>query len=228
MIQFENVRKSYRTKDEPKVILKNLTLALPHANVGILGSNGSGKSTLLRLIAGTEAPDAGVITRKGRISWPLGFAGSFNGSLSGAENCLFVARIYGQDTEYVLEYVREFSELGSFFKMPVNSYSSGMRARLAFGVSMAIAFDYYLADEITAVGDAQFQKKCQQTFREKLSSSRIIMVSHQFATLRKYCDIGGVLRDGELTLYPTLTDAIRVHSEDAADHADADLEAIEG
>ena len=175
MIQFENVRKSYRTKDAPKVILKNLTLTLPHANVGILGSNGSGKSTLLRLIAGTEAPDAGLITRTGRISWPLGFAGSFNGSLSGAENCLFVARIYGQDTEYVLDYVREFSELGSFFRMPVNSYSSGMRARLAFGVSMAIAFDYYLVDEITAVGDAQFQQKCQQTFREKLSNSRIIM-----------------------------------------------------
>ena len=116
-----------------------------------LGHNGSGKSTLLRLIAGTEAPDAGLITRTGRISWPLGFAGSFNGSLSGAENCLFVARIYGQDTEYVLDFVREFSELGSFFRMPVNSYSSGMRARLAFGVSMAIAFDYYLVDAITAV-----------------------------------------------------------------------------
>ena len=228
MIQFENVRKSYRTKDAPKVILKNLTLTLPHANVGILGSNGSGKSTLLRLIAGTEAPDAGLITRTGRISWPLGFAGSFHGSLSGAEKCLFTARIYGQDTAYVLDYVREFSELGSFFRMPVNSYSSGMRARLAFGVSMAIAFDYYLVDEITAVGDAQFQQKCQQTFREKLSNSRIIMVSHQFATLRKYCDIGGVLRDGDLTLYPTLTDAIRAHSGDSGDDADADLEAIEG
>jgi len=103
-----------------------------------------------------------------------------------------------------------------------------MRARLAFGLSLAIAFDYYLVDETPAVGDAQFQKKCQQTFREKLSTSRIIMVSHQFATLRKYCDIDGVLRDGELTLYPTLTDAIRVHSGEPAEDADADLEAIEG
>ena len=212
MIKFENVIKSYRVRDGEKYVLRNFTGVLPRKNIGILGGNGAGKSTLLRLIAGNDLPNSGRIRREGRISWPLGFGGAFNASLSGAENSRFVARIYGEDTERVLEFVKEFSELGDFFRMPVGSYSSGMRAKLAFGVSMAIAFDYYLVDEITAVGDENFRVKCLRTFKEKLASSSIIMVSHQMRTIREYCDIGGVIGGGELTLYDNLDEAIAVHN----------------
>ncbi|MET0567569.1 MAG: ABC transporter ATP-binding protein [Hyphomicrobiaceae bacterium] len=211
MIRFDAVKKAYNVNGGRRVILHNLNLTLPRANIGFLGANGAGKSTLLRLIAGTELPDSGTIVRQGRISWPLGFAGSFNGSLSGVENVRFVARIYGQDTERVLAFVEEFSELGEFYRMPVGSYSSGMRARLAFGVSMAIAFDYYLVDEITAVGDDNFRRKCRDAFREKLSDARIIMVSHSSSTLRDYCETGAVIKDGHLTFYPDIKDAFEEH-----------------
>jgi capsular polysaccharide transport system ATP-binding protein len=213
MIRLENVVKSYRLREGRKVVLRNLTATLPKSNVGILGANGAGKSTLLRLIAGTELPDSGSILRQGRISWPLGFSGSFNGSLSGVENVRFVARIYGEDTERVLEFVEAFSELGQFFRMPVSSYSSGMRARLAFGVSMAVAFDYYLVDEITAVGDDKFRQKCLTTFKEKLGNSSIIMISHSKATLKQYCEMGAVLHQGELTICDDLHEAIALHEE---------------
>jgi capsular polysaccharide transport system ATP-binding protein len=211
MIRLENVVKSYRLREGRKVVLRNLTATFPKTNVAILGANGAGKSTLLRLIAGTELPDSGVILREGRISWPLGFGGSFNGSLSGAENVRFVARIYGEDTERVLDSVAAFSELGEFFRMPVSSYSSGMRARLAFGVSMAVAFDYYLVDEITAVGDEKFRQKCLKAFKEKLADSRIIMASHSKATLKQYCEMGVVLHQGELSICDDLNEAIALH-----------------
>ena len=212
MIRFVDVRKSYRVNGGRKVVLRNLDLTLPRANIGILGGNGAGKSTLLRLIAGTELPDSGKVLREGRISWPLGFSGSFNGSLSGIENARFVARIYGQDTEHVLAFVEDFSELGAFYRMPVGAYSAGMRARLAFGLSMAIAFDYYLVDEITAVGDESFRRKCHKAFKERLASSCIIMVSHSAATLRDYCETGAVIEDGQLTFYPALQDAAAEHA----------------
>ncbi len=211
MIHFENVVKTYRLNRSRKVVFRNLTGGLPKANIAILGANGAGKSTLLRLIAGTEVPDSGRVVRQGRVSWPLGFAGSFNGSLSGAENTRFVSRIYGKDTEHVIDFVEEFAELGAFFHEPFSTYSSGMRARLAFGVSMAVAFDCYLVDEITAVGDAKFKEKCHRMFKDKLRTSSIVMVSHSMGTLRDYCDMGAVVRDGELYLYDNIKDAIAEH-----------------
>ncbi len=211
MIRFENVVKTYRLNRGRRIVFRNLTGGLPKANIAVLGANGAGKSTLLRLIAGTEVPDSGRVHREGRISWPLGFAGSFNGSLSGAENVRFVARIYGKDTEHVLDFVEEFAELGQFFREPFSTYSAGMRARLAFGVSMAVAFDCYLVDEITAVGDEKFRQKCHRMFKEKLRTSTIVMVSHSMGTLRDYCDMGAVVRDGELVLHDNINDAIAEH-----------------
>jgi capsular polysaccharide transport system ATP-binding protein len=212
MIRFEQVSKSFSLPDARKVIVEDLTLELPRRNIAIIGINGAGKSTLLQLIAGTMRPDKGTIHRSGRISWPLGFQGSFAGALSGAENVRFVARIYGQDTEHVIEQVAEFAELGPFFAMPVRSYSSGMRARLAFGLSLAVSFDCYLVDEITAVGDELFRRKAMSVFRERLSRSRIIMVSHSRQTLKDYCDMGLVLHDGRATLFDNLNDAFDAHS----------------
>jgi capsular polysaccharide transport system ATP-binding protein len=211
MIDFYGVRKHYPVGDGYKTILRDLSVRLPKRNIAILGENGAGKSTLLRLIAGSERPDDGDILRHVKVSFPLGFAGSFNGSLTGNENARFVARIYGQDTDYVLEFVREFSQLGEHLSMPVRTYSSGMRARLAFGVSLAIDFECYLVDEITAVGDSRFQKRSKAAFKQKLERANIIMVSHSNSTLRDYCDTGAVLHEGRLAIFDDLKDAISQH-----------------
>ncbi|MBP1842472.1 capsular polysaccharide transport system ATP-binding protein [Rhizobium petrolearium] len=195
-----------------KPIINDVSFVIPRGrSVGLLGRNGAGKSTLLQIIAGTLELDKGRIVRQGKISWPLGFQGSFQGNLSGEQNVRFVARIYGVDTEELVAYVADFAELGAFYKAPVRTYSSGMRARLAFGVSMGVRFDYYLVDEITAVGDTNFKRKSQQVFKERLADSDVIMVSHSAATLRDYCESGIVLEDGKLTYYDNLEDAIAVH-----------------
>lgn len=211
MIEFVGVQKRYRVRDGHKVILHDLSMRFPKRNIAILGENGAGKSTLLRMIAGSERPDAGEIKRYTKVSFPLGFAGSFNGSLTGLENATFVARIYGQDTEAVLDFVKEFAQLGDHLNMPVRTYSSGMRARLAFGVSLAVDFECYLVDEITAVGDSRFQKRSKTAFQNKLATANIIMISHSSSTLRDYCDLGAVLHKGHLTLYDNLQDAISQH-----------------
>ena len=213
MIRLTNVSKSYAVKGSGRrLILDDVTLTLPRGrSLGLLGRNGAGKSTLLKMIAGTIAPDSGEIERHGSISWPLGFAGSFHSMLSGAQNARFVARIYGCDPDELIAYVADFSELGEFLYMPVNSYSSGMKARLAFGVSMGVAFDYYLVDEVTAVGDKNFKKKCNAVFKERLATSDVIMVSHSTGTIRDYCQAGVVLEGGTMTYYENVEDAIEAH-----------------
>ena len=183
-----------------------------------MGRNGAGKSTLLQIMAGTLPLDSGRVVREGKISWPLGFQGSFQPGLSGEQNVRFVARIYGVDTEELIDYVADFAELGDFFRAPVRTYSSGMKARLAFGVSMGIKFDYYLVDEITAVGDANFKRKCHAVFQERLQGSDVIMVSHSASALRDYCETGIVLEDGKLTYYDDLEQAIGVHENNMKRH----------
>ncbi|QYA08668.1 ABC transporter ATP-binding protein [Agrobacterium larrymoorei] len=212
MIRLENASKYVRTKGIKKAILENASLVLRRGrSVGLLGRNGAGKSTLLQLIAGSLQLDRGRIVREGKISWPLGFQGSFQPSMSGEQNVRFVARIYGLDTAELVEYVKEFAELGEFFHAPVGTYSSGMKARLAFGVSMGVKFDYYLVDEITAVGDANFKKKCHDIFKNRMKDSDVIMVSHSTSTIRDYCESGIVLEKGKLTFFDDVEDAILVH-----------------
>ncbi len=198
MIELDGISKAYTLKGVKKVLFQDLSFTFPTGrNVAIMGANGAGKSTLMKMIAGSEMPDSGRVLRHGRISWPLGFTGGFNGTMTGLENVRFVSRIYGQDTERVIEQVQDFAELGPSLKLPIKTYSSGMRARLAFGLSMAIDFDCYLIDEITAVGDENFRKKSEQVFKEKLARSQIIMISHSHATIRSYCDCGLLLtKDG--------------------------------
>ncbi len=190
------------------VVLNQLSAEFPERrNIGIIGRNGAGKSTLLRLISGAECPDSGTIVRRARVSWPVGFSGGFSGSLTGAENARFVARIYGMDVKIVVSFARTFSELGEYFDMPVKTYSSGMRARLAFALSMAVDFDVYLVDEITAVGDTQFQRKCRAAFDERRGRSTVIIVSHDMGTIRNYCDSCALLRNGRLNLFETIDEA---------------------
>jgi capsular polysaccharide transport system ATP-binding protein len=215
MIELDQITKVYPTKTGRNVVLDRVSYTFPaHTNVGILGRNGAGKSTLLRIIAGTEQPDSGGILRRGVVSWPIGFTGGFNGSLSGEENCRFVARIYGADIDEVVGFTADFAELGEYFYMPVKTYSSGMRARLAFGLSMAIEFDAYLVDEVTAVGDSSFQEKCRKAFAERSGRSSVIIVSHQMSTVKDYCQKCLVLMGGRLEAFDNV-DAARAAYEAA-------------
>jgi capsular polysaccharide transport system ATP-binding protein len=205
VIELSEVTKSYQTRSGTNVVLDRISFTFPpRTNIGILGKNGSGKSTLLRVIAGTEQADSGTVRWGGLVSWPIGFSGGFNGSLSGEENCRFVARIYGADIDEVVGFTMDFSELGEYFHMPVRTYSSGMRARLAFGLSMAIQFDAYLVDEVTAVGDANFQAKCRKAFEERSDRASVIIVSHQMTTVRAYCERCAVLKNGKLLIFDSV------------------------
>ena len=209
MITLDGVSKVYRTRSGRRTVLDNVSVTFDSGqNVGVLGVNGAGKSTLIRLIAGSEIPDFGVVRRYARVSFPLGFGGTFHGALSGRENVAFVARIYGAGTRGVLHYVEEFSELGEYLHMPVNTYSAGMRARLAFATCLALDFDLYLIDEVTEVGDRRFRQKCAAAFRERMQSSDIILVTHNIHTLRQYCDRGAILANGELTLFDDIDTAL--------------------
>jgi len=211
MIRLDRVSKSYRTIAGRKTVLDEVEANFAEGhNFGILGANGAGKSTLIRLIAGTELPDRGVVRRWGaRVSFPLGYAGTFHGALSGRENVRFIARVYGSDLRAALDYVQAFAELGEYFDMPVNTYSAGMRARLAFAACLAIDFDVYLIDEVTEIGDHRFRRRCAEAFRERIERSDIILVTHNAATLRQYCDRGAILADGRLTLFDDIGDALR-------------------
>lgn len=214
MITFENVRKTYPQKGGTRtVILDDLSMIFPEGrNIGILGRNGAGKSTLMRLISGAELPDQGRIRREGRISWPLGFSGGFHGSLTGRQNVRFICDIYGAAFRPVMEFVEDFAEIGTFMDMPYKTYSSGMRARVAFGACMALDFNYYLVDEVIAVGDASFQKKCKAVFAERRQRATVLLVSHSVSLLKDFCDIAGVLQDGRLVMYDDLDSAIKAHT----------------
>ncbi len=214
MIELSRIRKSYRLPHgKRRDVLHDVSISFrPGVNMGILGLNGQGKSTLIRIISGAERPDSGTVTRTGRVSWPIGFTGGFNGSLTGRENLRFTSRIYGADIREVTKFVEAFSELGPYMDMPVKTYSSGMRAKLAFGLSMSIGFDFYLIDEAYSVGDASFQAKAEKIFRERKAHATLIVVSHSVATIRKNCDRAAVLHNGALTEYDNLGDALRVYT----------------
>jgi ABC-type polysaccharide/polyol phosphate transport system ATPase subunit len=199
MIQLTNVCKDYPTKAGPRRILNKVNLTIrPGERLGILGRNGAGKSTLIRLIGGAEPPTLGTIERNMSVSWPLAFSGGFQGSLTGADNVRFICRIYGVDFEPRFEFVRDFSELGIYINEPVSTYSSGMRARLAFAISMTIDFDCYLIDEVLAVGDARFRDRCRVELFEKRRDKAMLIVSHSHRYLKGNCDRFLLFRDGAI------------------------------
>lgn len=217
MIEFRGVSKWYHTPHGRKIVLDGLDLTLPPGTkLGVLGRNGAGKSTLLGMIGGTIKPNRGVIVKRAAISWPLGLGGTYHQDLTGAQNVRFVARIYGVDTEALVAYVADFSELGDFMDMPVRSYSSGMRARLAFGMSMGVSFDWYLVDEITAVGDSRFKRKSLAVFRDRLQNAGLMMVSHSDRTIREYCTSALVLEGGRAVYYDDVARALAAHERNMA------------
>jgi len=199
MIQLNGVSKDYPTKAGPRRVLNNITLTIkPGERVGILGQNGAGKSTLIRIISGAEPPTLGTIERTMSVSWPLAFSGGFQGALTGADNVRFICRIYGVDFEPRFRFVEEFAELGIYMDEPVITYSSGMRARLAFAISMTIDFDCYLIDEVLAVGDARFKERCRIELFEKRKDKAMLIVSHSHRYLKNTCDRFLLFRNGAI------------------------------
>ncbi|MEQ9721835.1 ABC transporter ATP-binding protein [Yersinia alsatica] len=218
MIRIENLTKSYRTPAGCHYVFKNLHVEFPaNKSVALIGRNGSGKSTLLRIIGGIDRPDSGQVITDKTISWPVGLAGGFQGSLTGRENVKFVARLYATDSELreKVAFVEEFAELGKYFDMPIKTYSSGMKSRLGFGLSMAFKFDYYLVDEVTAVGDARFKQKCADLFKSRHQESSFLMVSHSLGSLKEFCDAALFIgRDNQVKYFESVEEAIAVYKVD--------------
>lgn len=208
MIRIEQVTKKYRTRHGDITVLNNINLNIrPSEKIGILGRNGAGKSTFIRLISGAEAPTSGRIFRGMSVSWPLAFGGAFQGALTGLDNLRFICRVYGTSTNDKVLEVQEFSELGRYLYEPVKTYSAGMRARLAFALSMVIDFDCFLIDEVVAVGDRQFHEKCHIELFEKRKDRAMIIVSHDSGYVREHCDNAAVLKNGKLHQFENMEEA---------------------
>ena len=213
MISVEHVSKRYLTRQGWRTVLHDINFTLQKGEkIGILGRNGAGKFTLIRLISGVEPPSEGEIKRTMSISWPLAFSGAFQGSLTGMDNLRFICRIYNVDIDYVKNFTEEFSELGQYLYEPVKRYSSGMKARLAFALSLAVEFDCYLIDEVIAVGDSRFAEKCRYELFEKRKERSIILVSHSHSAMKQYCDNAMVLENGHMHTFEDMDKAYEYYN----------------
>lgn len=212
MIRMDCVSKTYDTRHGVNHVLRDVDLCINRGEkIGILGRNGAGKSTTIRLLSGAELPTSGIIDRQMSVSWPLAFGGAFQGSLTGRDNLRFICRVYGREIENSIDYVQDFAQLGKYFDEPVKHYSSGMRARLAFALSMIIEFDCFLIDEIVSVGDSRFHDKCHKELFEKRSDRSLVIVSHDIGYIREHCERACVLNSGKIHVFEQLEDAIHFH-----------------
>ncbi|WP_433989316.1 Polysialic acid transport ATP-binding protein KpsT (plasmid) [Pseudoseohaeicola sp. NH-UV-7] len=212
MIILDQVSKTYRVRGQQNVVLDRISAVFPSGmSIALLGANGAGKSTLLNILAGGLRPSAGQVRITGRVSYPIGFSGAFHPDLSGAQNARFVARLYGADTQDLIAFVDDFSELGAHLHLPVSTYSAGMKARLSFAIAMGIPFDTYLMDEVTAVGDGAFRKKSIAVFEARRASAGAIVVSHSTPMIRQICTCGAVLDQGRLSFHNDIETALNHH-----------------
>jgi len=212
MIELKNVSKSFKTKHGRKYILKDMSIVIPsNKNIAILGRNGTGKSTIMRMLGQIEFPDKGRIVSNKSFSWPLGLSGGFVGNMTGRANIKFVCRLYGKSSyemQKIVDFVKEFSELKDYFDMPIRTYSSGMKSRLSFGLSLSFDFDYLLIDETLSVGDAKFRKKSKEALLKKIENCNVLLVSHDMGTLRDICDVGIVVDNGKIEYFDNINSAI--------------------
>ncbi|PTR21311.1 MULTISPECIES: ABC transporter ATP-binding protein [unclassified Pseudomonas] len=216
MFELRNITKSYLTPKGRRHVFRDLSLQIPPGkNIGLIGRNGSGKSTLMRLLGGADVPDSGTVVTNKSISWPVGLSGGLHGTMTGRENIKFVSRVYGAEGDAMrqkVSYVEDFAEIGSWIDEPVKTYSSGMRSRLAFGLSMAFDFDYYLIDEVMSVGDAHFKRKCADVFETRLQKSKVVLVSHSMPEIKKLCDVVLLVRDGGVQIYDDVDEGIKAYN----------------
>ena len=212
MIKLENVSKTYHGRNFTKHVFSNLNFTVNRGQgLAICGANGAGKTTLMRLLAGVEQPTTGRITRTMTTSWPIGYSGCFISTATGADNVRFIARIYNMNEDELLDFVQDFAQLGPYFYQPVHTYSAGMNARLAFGISLAIDFECYLVDEVTGAGDERFRARCEEALLHRRDNAALVMISHDPGTLRQYCKRGAVVYGGTLVFFDTIDEASEVH-----------------
>ena len=217
MIEVLDVHKRYQTDHGPGPwVLRGVNFTIPtNTSVGLIGRNGAGKTTLLRLIGGVDHPNQGRVRRHCRVSWPMGFGGGLQGTLTGRQNAKFVCRLYGEEHEMTerLERIQAFAEIGRYFDEPVKTYSSGMKSRLQFALSLAFDFDVYISDEVTSTGDAAFQAKAARAFKDLVGRSSLIMTSHSAATLKQFCTAGIWLHEGQAHWFDRIDDALAAYQE---------------
>jgi len=220
MIIVKDLYKRYKTDHGPgSWVLEGISLIIPdNVSVGLIGANGAGKSTLLRIIGGADYPNSGSVERQCKVSWPMGYAGGFQGSLTGRQNAKFVCRIHGHELDLKdrLNFIEDFAEIGEAFNEPVKTYSSGMRSRLLFAMSLAFDFDVYISDEVTAAGDAAFRNKASKAFKDLANRSSMIMVSHGESTLKEFCSAGIWLNQGKAYWFNQIDDALKAYKESIA------------
>jgi capsular polysaccharide transport system ATP-binding protein len=217
VIELRDLTKWYRTERGRHYVFRDLSFSFPSGtNIGLIGRNGAGKSTLMRLLGGLETPNRGSVFSDVRISWPVGLTSGYQNTLSARENAQFICRIYGATGALMrrkIEFVREFADIDEYFDLPMKTYSSGMRSRVAFGMSMAFDFDYYLIDEVMAAGDPQFRAKGTALLAERLKKSNVILVSHRMADIRKHCDVVVHVNRGGTVLYQDVEAGIAAYSD---------------
>lgn len=215
MLELRNISKSYPTPKGKRYVFRNLNFKFPDdVSVGIMGPNGAGKSTLLRILGGLDSPDSGEVVSDLRISWPVGMGGTMQGSLTARDNVKFVCRIYGMlgdDMKRIVRFVEEFSDIGDYFDLPTKTYSSGMKSRVSFGLSMAFDFDYYLIDEAMAAGDPKFRRKSKEVFQNKMAGAKMLLVSHQINDIKEYCDVVLLVGNGQVKIYEDVDEGIEVY-----------------
>jgi capsular polysaccharide transport system ATP-binding protein len=220
MIELQGLTKSYTTPHGRRYVFRDLNFKFPaRANIGLIGRNGAGKSTLLRLIGGIDIPDHGRVISDASISWPVGLAGGFVPSLSARDNVRFVCRVNGASGHEIREkirFVEAFAEIGEYFDLPMQSFSNGMRSRVAFGLSMAFEFDYYLIDEVMAVGDAHFKSKSRSVLLDRMKRAKVILTSHTMSDIRQYCDLVVHVDGGHAVVYRDVEAGIRAYQAPAS------------
>lgn len=216
MIVVNDVHKRYMTRQGAgEWVLRGVNMVIPERrSVGLVGCNGAGKSTLLRIIGGADYPTRGHVERRCRVSWPMA-GGGLEGTLTGRQNAKFVCRIHGHQHDLYerIERIESFAELGRYFDQPVTIYSSGMRARLQFALSLAFDFDVYISDEVTSAGDAAFRKKAADAFRSLVDKASIIMVAHDDTTLKNFCTSGIWLTEGKAQWFDNIDDALGAYKD---------------
>lgn len=211
-LRVENLSKTYLSPGA-KPVFSNLNFTLGRQDrLAILGRNGQGKSTLIKILGGVLPPSQGKVKWAMTSSWPIGFGGGFQGSLSGVDNIRFISRIYSRRYEEVFDRVENFAELGAAMNRPVKHYSSGMRARLAFGLSLAIEFDCYLVDELVSVGDARFQKKCNEELFERRADRAFLLASHSMDIIKHTCERALVVEGGRARMFDDIDEAIDIYN----------------
>ncbi len=223
-IKVENVSKTFRIPHEKISTIRGAFVNLFHSNgyeefkalddvsfevkkgefFGIIGRNGSGKSTLLKILAGIYIPDKGKVKVKGLISPFLELGIGFNPELSGRDNVYLNAAVLGLSHKQIDEKfddIVEFSELRRFIDQKVKNYSSGMQVRLMFSTAVHANREILLMDEVLAVGDTNFQSKCMEEFNKyKDAGKTVILVTHDIATVQRYCDRAMLLREGKIEM----------------------------